>query len=40
MIDGATPLRDLISVSGMDRFEALRAVYRLHQAGIVEWASR
>lgn len=37
MIDGMTPLRDLISVSGMDRFEALRGVYQMHQAGIVEW---
>ncbi len=37
MIDGATPLCDLVSVSGMDRFEALRAVCRLHQAGIVTW---
>jgi hypothetical protein len=37
MIDGVTPLCDLISVSGMDRFEALRAVYRMHQAGIVAW---
>jgi hypothetical protein len=37
MIDGATPLSDLISVSGMDRFEALRAVYKMHAAGIVSW---
>ena len=37
MIDGMTPLRDLISVSGMDRFEALRGVFQMHQAGIVEW---
>ena len=37
MIDGATPLCDLISVSGMDRFEALRAVFQMHQAGIVAW---
>jgi hypothetical protein len=39
MIDGVTPLGDLISVSGMDRFEALRAVSRLRQAGIVEWGA-
>ncbi len=38
MIDGVTLLSDLISVSGMDRFEALRAISRLHRAGIVEWA--
>ena len=37
MIDGMTPLVDLVSVSGMDRFEALRAVCRMHAAGIVEW---
>ncbi len=37
MIDGVTPLCDLVSVSGMDRFEALRSVYRMHQAGIVTW---
>ena len=37
MIDGVTPLGDLVSVSGMDRFEALRSVCRLHQAGIIEW---
>jgi hypothetical protein len=39
MIDGMTPLRDLVSVSGMDRFEALRALHRMHAAGIVEWKS-
>ncbi len=39
MIDGHTPIRDLVSVSGMDRFEALRSVYRMHQAGIVTWAT-
>ena len=37
MIDGSTPLCDLVSVAGMDRFEALRSVYRMHKAGIVEW---
>ena len=37
MIDGATPLCDLVSVSGMDRFEALRSLCRMHQAGIVTW---
>lgn len=37
MIDGQTPICDLVSVSGMDRFEALRSVYRMHEAGIVTW---
>lgn len=37
MIDGVTPLADLVSVSGMDRFEALRSIHRMHEAGIVEW---
>lgn len=37
MVDGLTPLSDLVSVSGMDRFEALRSVYRMHEAGILEW---
>lgn len=37
MIDGSTALGDLVSVSGMDRFEALRSLSRMHQAGIVTW---
>ncbi len=37
MIDGVTPICDLVSVSGMDRFEALRSIYRMYQAGIVTW---
>lgn len=37
MVDGATPLSDLMSVSGMDRFEALRSIHRMLQAGILEW---
>lgn len=37
MVDGRTPLADLVSVSGMDRFEALRSIYRMHEAGILEW---
>jgi len=37
MIDGTTALGDLVSVSGMDRFEALRSLSRMHQAGIVTW---
>jgi len=37
MVDGLTPLADLISVSGMDRFEAMRSIHRMHEAGILEW---
>ena len=37
MVDGLTPLSDLISVSGMDRFEAMRSICRMHEAGILEW---
>jgi hypothetical protein len=37
MIDGLMSLSDLVSVSGMDRFEALRSIYRMHEAGILEW---
>ncbi|MBJ21656.1 MAG: hypothetical protein GY910_11185 [bacterium] len=37
MVDGVTALADLISVSGMDRFETLRSIYRMHEAGILEW---
>lgn len=39
MVDGATSLSDLVSVSGMDRFEALRSFYQMHQAGIVTWSA-
>ncbi len=37
MVDGVTEISDLVSVSGMDRFEALRSIYRMHEAGILEW---
>lgn len=37
MIDGETCLGDLVSVSGMDRFEATRSLCRMFDAGIVEW---
>ena len=37
MIDGMTPIGDLVSVSGMDRFEALRSLCRMHRAGIIMW---
>lgn len=39
MVDGLTPLSDLVSVSGMDRFEALRSVCRMHAAGILEFSA-
>ena len=39
MVDGMTPLSDLMSVSGMDRFEALRSIHRMHEAGLVEWGA-
>jgi hypothetical protein len=39
MVDGMTPISDLISVSGMDRFEAVRAICQMHDAGILEWES-
>jgi hypothetical protein len=38
MIDGRTPLDDLVSVSGMDRFDAMRSVHRMLEEGILEWA--
>lgn len=37
MIDGLTPLCDLVAVSGMDRFEAMRSLCRMQEAGIVIW---
>lgn len=37
MVDGLTPFSDLISVSGMDRFEAMRSICRMQEAGILEW---
>jgi hypothetical protein len=36
MFDGATSLEDVISVSGMDAFEALQTLTGLLEAGIVE----
>ena len=36
MIDGNTPLADLISLSGMDAFEALHTLNALLDSGIVE----
>jgi hypothetical protein len=39
MVDGMTPLSDLVSVAGMDRFEVLRSVCRMREAGILEVAS-
>ena len=37
MIDGKTPLGDLVSVSGVDRFDAMRSLHRMLEAGILEW---
>lgn len=37
MVDGQTSLRDLVSASGMDRFEALRSVHHLLRAGVLDW---
>jgi hypothetical protein len=39
LIDGTTPLSDLISLSGMDAFDALRIVRNLLDAKIVEMRS-
>lgn len=39
MVDDMTPLGDLLLVSGMDRFEALRSVCRMREAGILEFAA-
>jgi hypothetical protein len=36
MIDGSTPLADLISLTGMDAFEALHTLNALLDSGIVE----
>ena len=36
MVDGLTSLSDLLTVSGMDRFEALRSLHRMSEAGILE----
>ncbi len=36
MVDGSTSIADLISLSGMDDFEALRLLSGLREAGIVE----
>jgi hypothetical protein len=37
MIDGQTPLGDLVSVSGMDRFDAMRSISQMFAAGMLEW---
>ncbi|MBW1885084.1 MAG: hypothetical protein JRJ58_16245 [Deltaproteobacteria bacterium] len=37
MIDGTTPLGDLVSVSGVDRFDAMRSLHGMLEAGILEW---
>jgi len=38
MIDGQMSIGDLLSVSGMDRFEAMRTISRMFGAGILEWS--
>ena len=37
LVDGATPTRDLVTVSGMDPFAALDALVRLEEGGLLEW---
>ena len=39
MIDGKTPLGDLVSVAGVDRFDAMRSLHRMLEAGILEWTN-
>ncbi len=39
MVDGVTPVDDLLALSGMDPFEALQVLDRLLDAGIVEAAA-
>ena len=39
MVDGMTSLSDLVTVSGMDRFEAIRSLHRMNEAGILEWGT-
>jgi len=39
MVDGLTSLSDLVTVSGMDRFEALRSLHCMSEAGILEWGT-
>lgn len=38
LVDGTTPARDLIAVSGMDPFDVLDALAGLRDGGLVEWA--
>jgi hypothetical protein len=39
MIDGKTSLGDLVSVAGVDRFDAMRSLYKMLDAGILEWTN-
>ena len=39
MVDGMTSLSDLVTVSGVDRFEALRSLHRMRKVGILEWGT-
>ena len=36
LVDGATSLEDLVSLSGMDKFEAIRILRQLSAAGVLE----
>lgn len=37
LVDGTTSVRDLLAVSGMDAFEALQALVRLEEGGLLGW---
>ena len=39
MMDGRTGVNDIVALSGMDPFEAMRLVHKLCAAGIVEAAA-
>ena len=36
LVDGSTNLEDLVSLSGMDKFEAIRILHQLSSAGVLE----
>ena len=38
MIDGKTPWGDVVSLSGMDRFDVVRTLSQMFDADILEWA--
>jgi hypothetical protein len=39
MVDGRTPLDTILDLCGMDPFDSLRAVHRMHRVGIVEFVA-